>query len=92
MRHEAAVGVAEEVDRPEVVDCHCFCCELGQIGDIIFAGLAAIPAVVGGVPKGASLGVALAVALAGGQEESEAVGVHALVEGEVGGVSAEFPP
>ena len=57
VRHETAVGVAEEVDRPEVLDCHCFCCELGQIGDIILAGLAAIAAVVGGVPKGVSLGV-----------------------------------
>ncbi len=77
MRHEAAVGVAVEVDRPEVLDCHCFCYELGQIGDIILAGLAAIAAVVGWVPELITRAVEGAV----WQQEGESLGVDALVEG-----------
>ena len=51
VRHEPAVGVAEEVHRPEVLDLLCACYQLSQISDIILAGLAAIAAPVGGVPE-----------------------------------------
>ena len=72
-----------------MLDLSCICYQLGQDSDIILAGLAAVTALVGGIPEAVSLGVEGTV----GQQQSEPVGVHALVKGHisrlVGGISSE---
>ena len=78
VRHEPAVGVAEEVHRPEVLGTFfAAATSSDQVGDIVLAGLAALAAPVGGVPEAVPLPVLLPI----GQQQGEAVGCsHAREE------------
>ena len=89
VRHEPAVRVAEDVDRPKVPHLPRRRHQLRQVRDVVLARLAALAALVRGVPEAAALAVGLPVR----QQQREAVRGHALVEREVqrvvGGVPAE---
>ena len=68
VRHEPAVGVADHVHRPKVLHRPRIRNELGQVGDVVQAGLAALAADVGGVPEPAPVRALRPV----GQQQPEA--------------------